>query len=191
MPYDLVLRGGHVIDPANGRDSVMDVAVSGDRIIRVAPRIDDPAVKTLNVDGLYVTPGLIDIHVHVFPFRGPDGPTWQSSIVPDAHSFRTGVTTFVDAGTAGADDFPRFKQLWIDRSATRVLAWLNIASKVRASCSASSPCAQDASSGIRLVWACRTGRMRPRRTGTSRPCRAEPAVSEVAQTRHGEEGALT
>src|SRR5258708_22604892 len=93
MPYDLVLRGGHVIDPANGRDSVMDVALSGDRIARVAPRIDDPAVKVLNAEGLYVTPGLIDIHVHVFPFRGPDGPTWQSSIVPDAHSFRAGVTT--------------------------------------------------------------------------------------------------
>jgi len=107
----------------------MDVAVSGDRIARVAPRIDDPAVKALNVEGLYVTPGLIDIHVHVFPFRGADGPTWQSSIVPDAHSFRAGVTTFVDAGTAGADDFPRFKQHWIDRSTTRILAWLNIAAR--------------------------------------------------------------
>jgi dihydroorotase len=129
VPYELVLRGGHVIDPANGRDGVMDVAITGDRIARVAPRIDRPAVKELNVGGLYVTPGLIDIHVHVFPFRGPDGPTWQASIVPDAHSFRAGVTTFVDAGTAGADDFPRFKQHWIDRSTTRVLAWLNIAAR--------------------------------------------------------------
>ncbi len=129
VQYDLVLRGGHVIDPANGRDGVMDVAISGDRIARVAPHIDDAAVKALNVEGLYVTPGLIDIHVHVFPFRGQDGPTWQSSIVPDAHSFRAGVTTFVDAGTAGADDFSRFKQFWIDRSATRVLAWLNIAAR--------------------------------------------------------------
>jgi dihydroorotase len=129
VQYDLVLRGGHVIDPANGRDAILDVAISGDRIARVAPGIQGAAARTLNVDGLYVTPGLIDIHVHVFPFRGPDGPTWQSSIVPDAHSFRAGVTTFVDAGTAGAEDFPRFKRDWIDRSATRVLAWLNIAAR--------------------------------------------------------------
>jgi dihydroorotase len=126
VQYDLLLRGGHVIDPANERDSVLDVAISGDRIARVATRIDEPASQTLDVSGLYVVPGLIDIHVHVYPFRGPDGPAWQSSIVADAHSFRAGVTTFVDAGTSGADHFPDFKEKWIDRSATRVLAWLNI-----------------------------------------------------------------
>ena len=122
-----MLRGGHVIDPANGHDGVMDVAISGNRIARVAPDIQEPASQTLDVAGLYVVPGLIDIHVHVYPFRGNDGPTWQFSIVPDAHSFRAGVTTLVDAGTAGADHFANFKQQWIDRSATRVLAWLNIA----------------------------------------------------------------
>ena len=127
MQYDLVLRDGHVIDPANGRDGVMDVAISGNRIARVAPAIDAAAGQTLNVAGLYVSPGLIDIHVHVYPFRGPGGPTWQWSIIPDAHSFRAGVTTFVDAGTAGAEHFLDFRQKWIDRSETRVLAWLNIA----------------------------------------------------------------
>jgi dihydroorotase len=127
VPYELLLRGGHVLDPANGRDGVMDVAISGDRIARVAPDIADSATQALDVSGLYVTPGLIDIHVHVYPFRGPGGPTWQSSLVPDAHFFRAGVTTCVDAGTAGAEHFADFKEKWIDRSQTRVLAWLNIA----------------------------------------------------------------
>jgi dihydroorotase len=127
LPFDLVLRGGHVIDPANGRDGIMDMAVSDGRIARVAPIILEPARQTLDVAGLYVTPGLIDIHVHIYPHRGQNGPTWQYSIVPDAHSFRAGVTTMVDAGTAGADHFVDFKHKWIDRSATRVLAWLNIA----------------------------------------------------------------
>ena len=125
--FDLILRGGHVIDPANGRDGVMDVAIAGSRIARVAPGIADAADLVLDVAGLYVTPGLIDIHVHVYPRRGDRGPTWQASLVPDAHSFRAGVTTFVDAGTSGAEHFADFKRKWIDRSQTRVLAWLNIA----------------------------------------------------------------
>ena len=108
--YDLLLRGGHVIDLANGRDGVMDVAISAGRIERVMPTIDDTAGQTLDVTGLYVTPGLIDIHVHVYPLRGAVGPTWQASLVPDAHSFRAGVTTFVDAGTAGADHFGDFRR---------------------------------------------------------------------------------
>ncbi|MGI9146516.1 MAG: amidohydrolase family protein [Chloroflexota bacterium] len=126
MAYELMLRGGHVIDPANGRDGVMDLAISDGRIARVEPTITEAADQTLDVTGMYVTPGLIDIHVHVYPFRGLDGPTWQSSLAPDAHSFRVGVTTLVDAGTAGAEHFLNFRQNWIDRSATRVLAWLNI-----------------------------------------------------------------
>jgi dihydroorotase len=125
--YDLVLRGGHVIDPANARDGVMDVAISGGRVARVAPAIEDLNARSIDVSGRYVTPGLIDIHVHVYPHRGPNRPTWQWSIIPDAHSFRVGVTTLVDAGTAGADHFDDFRTKWIDRSQTRVLAWLNIA----------------------------------------------------------------
>src|SRR6185437_4124503 len=121
--FDLVLRGGHVIDPANGHDGLMDVAVKDDRIARVAPSIPEPAARTLDVAGCYVTPGLIDIHVHAFPYRAEDGPSWQGSIVADAHAFRAGVTTFVDAGTTGADHFLLFKRNWIDQSATRVLAW--------------------------------------------------------------------
>jgi len=69
--YDLLLRGGHVIDPKNGVDAVRDVAIAGGKIAAVAARIEPAeAFKTIDVSGLYVTPGLIDIHVHVlFPTR--------------------------------------------------------------------------------------------------------------------------
>jgi dihydroorotase len=126
--YDLVLRGGHVIDPAGGVDGVADVGIAGGAIVAVAPGLDTARAKrVVDVDGLYVTPGLIDIHVHVYPHKGPDGPGFQASVIPDSHSFRAGVTTFVDAGTAGADHFEDFKRRWIDTAKTRVLAFVNIA----------------------------------------------------------------
>lgn len=80
------------------------------------------AHEVVDVAGLYVTPGLIDIHVHVYPHRGPHRPAWQLSVMPDAHSFRASVTTFVDAGIARADHFVDFKSRWIDTAKTRVLA---------------------------------------------------------------------
>jgi dihydroorotase len=125
--YDLILRGGHVIDPANRLDGVMDLAVTGSRVAEVAPSLDSTAEVDLDVAGRYVVPGLIDIHVHMYPHRGPDGPTWQFSLVPDGHAFRAGVTTMVDAGTAGSDHFADFRTKWIDRSSARVLAWVNVA----------------------------------------------------------------
>jgi dihydroorotase len=125
--FDLLLRGGHVIDPRNGLDGVLDVGISGSRISAVAAHLDGSAAASVDVGGRYVVPGLIDIHVHVYPRRGPEGPTWQSSLVPDAHAFRAGVTTMVDAGTSGSDDFADFKSNWIDQSSVRVLAWINIA----------------------------------------------------------------
>ena len=125
---DLLLKGGHVIDPANGIDGPADVAISGKQIQRVAPGIDPSgAARVVDVSGLYVTPGLIDIHVHVYPHIGPGGPGWQASVIPDAHSFRAGVTTFVDAGTSGPTHFPDFKARYIDKARTRVLAFVNIA----------------------------------------------------------------
>ena len=81
--YDLVLRGGHVIDPANARDGVMDVAISGGRVARVAPAIEDLDARSIDVSGRYVTPGLIDIHVHVYPHWGDFGPKWQASVIPE------------------------------------------------------------------------------------------------------------
>jgi dihydroorotase len=128
QPYDLVLKGGHVIDPANGVDGVRDVAIAGKTIARVAENIDVArASRVVDVSGLYVTPGLIDIHVHVYPHYGPGGPGFQASVIADAHSFRAGVTTFVDAGTAGAAHFEDFLARYVTRARTRVLAFVNIA----------------------------------------------------------------
>ncbi len=127
--YDLVLKGGHVIDPRNNIDRVMDVAVSGGKIAAVAANIP-PAQARLVIDavGLYVTPGLIDLHVHVFHSTGIKG-AWAGdlSVQPDAFSFRTGVTTMVDAGSSGWRNFETFRHTVIDRVRTRVLALINIA----------------------------------------------------------------
>ncbi len=125
--YDLVLKGGHVIDPKNNIDQVMDVAIAGGKIARVAKNIPAAeAKKTVEVKGLYVTPGLIDIHAHGYAGTGLKALTGDSSVYPDGFTFRTGVTTFVDAGTSGWRNFPDFKQRVIDRAKTRVLAFLNI-----------------------------------------------------------------
>lgn len=125
--YDLLLQGGHVIDPKNKIDRVMDVAIAGGKIARVAEAIPtSEAKRTVNAKGLYVTPGLIDIHVHVYAGTGQRALTGDSSVYPDGFSFRSGVTTMVDAGTAGWRAFPDFRQRIIDRAQTRVLAFLNI-----------------------------------------------------------------
>jgi dihydroorotase len=127
QPYDLLLKGGHVIDPKNKIDRLMDVAITGDKIARVAESIPGvEARRTVNVQGLYVTPGLIDIHVHVYTGTGKQGLAGDSSVQPDAFSFRSGVTTMVDAGTSGWRSFADFRQRIIDRARTRVLAFLNI-----------------------------------------------------------------
>ena len=124
--YDLLLRGGHVIDPKNKIDGRRDVAIKDGRIAAVAAGIPAAkAVKTVNVAGLYVTPGLVDLHVHVFAGTGT-AYTGPSSVRPDDHSFRSGVTTMVDAGSSGWRNFEEFKQLIIDQARTRVLAMLNI-----------------------------------------------------------------
>lgn len=127
--FDLLLKGGHVIDPRNGINEPRDVAVKGGRIAAVARDIDASRAKqTLPVNGLYVTPGLIDLHVHVFHSTGIAG-AWagDNSVQPDAFSFRTGVTTMVDAGSSGWRNFETFRHTVIDRADTRVLAMINIA----------------------------------------------------------------
>ncbi|HKW96360.1 MAG TPA: amidohydrolase/deacetylase family metallohydrolase [Bryobacteraceae bacterium] len=126
--YDLVLRGGHVIDPKNGIDRQMDVAITGDKIAAVAPSIDPSrSKKTIDVRGLYVTPGLVDIHTHLF-FATNLPASWagDESVQPDAFSFRTGVTTMADAGSAGWRTFEMFRHFVIDRAKTRVFAFVNI-----------------------------------------------------------------
>ena len=129
--YDLLLKGGKVIDPRNGINAPMDVAVSGNKIARVAESISPTDAKmTVDVSGFYVTPGLVDIHVHVYTGTGnKNSYTGDRSVYPDGFTFRSGVTTVVDAGSSGWTNFPDFKDRVIDISKTRVLALLNIVGK--------------------------------------------------------------
>lgn len=126
---DLLIKGGHVIDPKNKIDGPMDIAITAGKISAVAPNIPENTAKSVvDAKGLYVTPGLIDMHVHVFNGNKPgsyiaDGNT---SVPADAFSFRAGVTTVVDAGSSGWRNFPLFKEQTIDKAKTRVLALLNI-----------------------------------------------------------------
>ena len=127
--YDLLIRGGHVIDPRGGIDGPMDVAIAGTTIAEVAPRIDPArATRVADATGLYVVPGLIDLHTHVFFGTDPDSYLSHGDVAvqPDAHAPRAGVTTVVDAGGAGWRNFREFKEKIVDRSRTRVLALLNI-----------------------------------------------------------------
>jgi len=127
--YNIIVKGGHVIDPKNNINEVMDIAVKDGKIAMVAKSIDPKeGIQVVNAGGFYVTPGLIDMHVHVYQGTNLDqqymnGP---SSVTPDGFTFRVGVTTVVDAGCAGWRTFPDFKKNIIDRSQTRVLAFLNI-----------------------------------------------------------------
>jgi len=127
-PYDLMLRGGHVVDAKNRVSGVRDIAIKDGRIADVADHIDpSKAAKTVDVSGLYVTPGLVDIHVHVYTGTGMRGAySGDNSVYPDGFTFRSGVTTVVDAGSSGWRNFPDFKDRVIDRSRTRVMALLNI-----------------------------------------------------------------
>ena len=132
--YDLLLKGGHVIDPANHVDAVMDVAVSKDRIAAVDKDIPaSQAGKVVDASGLYVTPGLIDIHVHIghggapLDWFTPEGRSHLTPYgIPADLALQAGVTTIVDAGSSGADTFLLEKEEVIDRAKVRVLAFLNI-----------------------------------------------------------------
>jgi dihydroorotase len=125
--YDLLLKGGHVIDAKNKINKVMDVAIADGKIARVDANIAaTSARRVVDARGLYVVPGLIDIHAHLYNRPGIPFPKRNQSVQPDSVSFRSGVTTMVDAGTSGWRDFPDFRQRTIERSQTRVLAFLNI-----------------------------------------------------------------
>jgi dihydroorotase len=127
--YDIVIKGGHVIDPKNNLNGVMDVAVKEGKIAQVAKNIDPKqGNKVIQAKGLYVTPGLIDIHSHNFFGTEPDHAysNGVNALPPDGFTFRNGVTTVVDVGGAGWKSFPVFKKNVIDNSQTRVLSFLNI-----------------------------------------------------------------
>ncbi len=126
--YDLLLQGGHVIDAKNGISEVRDVAIKDGRIAAVAPHLDPAAaLKVVSATGLLVTPGIVDIHVHVYAGTGERSSyAGDLSLYPDGFTFRNGVTTVADAGCSGWRNFEDFKNRVIDRSKTRVLAFLNI-----------------------------------------------------------------
>jgi len=125
--FDLLLKGGHVIDPANNINKKMDVGIKEKKIARVASDIpSSEATTVLDVSDHYVTPGIIDIHTHVYMFKLP-GNFHTMSVNSDTHLFSAGVTTTADAGTAGWRNFPEFKETCIDKARVRILAFLNIA----------------------------------------------------------------
>jgi dihydroorotase len=126
--YDLLLKGGHLIDPKNKISGLRDVAILDGKVAKVAASIPASSARQMaDVKGLYVTPGLVDLHVHVYAGTGiRQAYTGDLSVYPDPMSFRSGVTTMVDAGTAGHRVFSDFKQRVMDRAKTRVLAFLNI-----------------------------------------------------------------
>ena len=111
------------------------------------------ARKTIDVSGLYVVPGLIDMHAHLYNRPGSPAPKRNQSVQPDAVAFRSGITTIVDAGTSGWRDFPNFKEITIDRSRTRVLAWLNIVSAGMGFGNEDDPAQMDAEGAARMAKA--------------------------------------
>src|ERR1700693_5737939 len=126
--YDLLLQGGHVIDAKNHISAVRDVAIRYGKIAAVEARIDPAqAFQVVNLRGLYVSPGLVDIHVHVYAGTGErNSYAGDNSLYPDGFMLRVGVTTVADAGCSGWRNFEDFKQRVIDRAKTRVLVFLNI-----------------------------------------------------------------
>ena len=124
MRYDLLIKGGTLVDPAEGLSDVRDVAFAGGLVAAVGEDLDTgDAREVIDAAGCVVTPGLIDIHVHVFAGVSHFG------IEPDPTCLARGATTVVDAGSAGADIFPGFRKYVIDVSETRILAQMNISSQ--------------------------------------------------------------
>src|SRR6267378_8018376 len=119
--YDLVVKGGRVFDPSQSLSALRDVAISGDKVARVDADIPSSEARlTVDARGKIVTPGLVDIHVHVYDGVAPLG------IPADPNCIAKGATTVVDAGSAGAHTFPGFRRMVINTAETRVFALLNI-----------------------------------------------------------------
>src|SRR5215213_11598628 len=120
---NLLFKGGHVIDPANGIDRRADVRLSDGKVAAVAPDLPSLAGESvLDVAGFLVVPGIIDMHAHVFSTHRRS----TLSLDPHVNTFSSGVTTVVDAGTSGWRDFADFRVEVIDRARIRVLAYVNI-----------------------------------------------------------------
>ncbi|MEZ5780388.1 MAG: amidohydrolase/deacetylase family metallohydrolase [Rhizobiaceae bacterium] len=121
MQCDLLVKGGRLIDPLSGLDASRDIAIRSGRIVGIEPDIpSEAAAEIVDASGSLVTPGLIDLHSHVY---------WGGtslSVEADRIAARSGTTTFIDAGSAGAGNFLGFRRHVIDRSRARILAYVNI-----------------------------------------------------------------
>src|SRR5438270_4040242 len=125
--YDRLLKGGHVIDARNGISAIRDVAITQGRIVAVEQNIaPSQARRTVDVSSLYVVPGLVDMHVHVFAGSVQREYLGENCVRADGFTFRSGVTTVVDAGSSGWRSFGVFHDEVVNKSKTRVLAMLNI-----------------------------------------------------------------
>ena len=121
MHFDLLVKGGEVIDPGAGYNSRMDVAINRNRIVAVEPEIPaESAFRVVDASGQYVIPGLIDMHAHLYR----NSTYW--GIAADAVGSQCGVTTWVDAGSTGAVTLPGFREYVIEKSRTRIYAFINI-----------------------------------------------------------------
>src|SRR5581483_1063174 len=118
--YDLLITGGTVIDPGSGRNGPADVAIAAGKITAVGQRLPGRARRTLDATGLLVTPGLIDLHAHVYAGCTP------LSIDPDPLAARSGTTTMVDCGSAGAATFAGYRRFIVEPARCRLLAFVNI-----------------------------------------------------------------
>jgi dihydroorotase len=120
MPYDIVLRGGRVIDPAQGLDGVLDVAVRDGRIAAVEKDLPGPARETMDVRGRLVLPGMIDTHAHVYRYV-----SGRFGLDADMVGVHSGVTTVIDQGGPSVLTFPGFREFVVRPAATRVLAFIS------------------------------------------------------------------
>ncbi len=120
-PFDIVLTGGRIIDPRNGIDRVLDIAIRGGRIAAIGKALDTSSAGEIrNVSGLLVVPGLIDLHTHIYHKATAYG------VDPDPIAKRSSVATLVDAGSAGAGNFAGLRDFVFAHSSFRLLAYLNI-----------------------------------------------------------------
>jgi dihydroorotase len=121
MKYDVLIKNGEVLDPGQGLRGKLDVAIQGDHIAAIEPGIPvQEAAKVIDATGKLVTPGLIDLHTHVYWGVSP------TRLDPDVEAIKGAVCTQCDAGSADAGSFPGFRRFIIDRTASRVYSWLNI-----------------------------------------------------------------
>jgi dihydroorotase len=130
MPYDLLLKGGHVLDPGQGLDGEFDIAITDGKIAAVAPNIaETEATKVVRVNGKdrYVIPGLIDLHTHV-AYGATTAGVGMGSCDPDVIGVHSGVTTLLDAGSVGVANFGVFRSYILPKATTRIFTFVNAGS---------------------------------------------------------------